>query len=117
MRRTDLFLPSWRASRLRTVTPVFRSLFKQGIDMDHGSKSRTKRSVLHEPLAFRYLGLILFLAVYFVRPEDWIPGLKGIPLAKITGILIFLAMVFPVLKIRWNLPQEIIFLSLLVAQL
>ena len=85
--------------------------------MDHGSKSRTKRSVLHEPLAFGYLGLILFLAVYFVRPEDWIPGLKGIPLAKITGILIFLAMVFPVLKIRWNLPQEIIFLTLLVAQL
>ena len=85
--------------------------------MDHGLKSRTKRSVLREPLAFGYLGLILFMAVYFLRPEDWIPGLIGIPLAKITGILILLAMVFPALQIRWDLPQEIIFLTLLVAQL
>jgi O-antigen ligase len=85
--------------------------------MDQGLKSRTKRSNLREPLAFAYVGLILFMVVYFVRPEDWIPGLIGIPLAKITGILIFLSLVFPLLRIRWHVPQEIIFLILLVVQL
>src|SRR5215469_7835871 len=85
--------------------------------MDQGLKSIAKRSNLREPLAFAYVGLILFMVVYFVRPEDWIPGLIGIPLAKITGILIFLAMFFPFLQIRWHMPQEIKFLTLLVAQL
>src|SRR5215469_9087637 len=85
--------------------------------MDQGLKSIAKRSNLREPLAFAYVGLILFMVVYFVRPEDWIPGLIGIPLAKITGILIFLAMFFPFLQIRWHMPQEIMFLTLLVAEL
>src|SRR5215470_10397985 len=85
--------------------------------MDQDLKLRVKRSNLREPLAFAYVGLILFMAVYFARPEDWIPGLIGVPLAKITGILIFLAMFFPFLQIRWHMPKEIVFLTLLVAQL
>ena len=85
--------------------------------MDQDLKSRAKRSNLREPLAFAYVGLILFMVVYFARPEDWIPGLIGVPLAKITGILIFLAMFFPFLQIRWHMPKEIVFLTLLVAQL
>jgi O-antigen ligase len=85
--------------------------------MDQGLKSLAKRSNLREPLAFAYVGLILFMVVYFVRPEDWIPGLIGIPLAKITGILIFLGLFFPLLQIRWHMPREIMFLALLVAEL
>jgi len=57
------------------------------------------------------------MVVYFARPEDWIPGLAVVPLAKIAGILILLALVFSFGDIRWHMPQEVIFLSLLVFQL
>lgn len=55
--------------------------------------------------------------VYFARPEDWIPGLSAVPLAKIAGVLIFLALIFSVGNIRWYVPREVIFLTLLVVQL
>ena len=52
-----------------------------------------KRSHRREPLGFAYFGLILFMVVYFARPEDWIPALAAVPLAKIAGILILLALI------------------------
>ena len=85
--------------------------------MEQASKSDVKRSNRREPLGFAYFGLVLFMVVYFARPEDWIPGLAAVPLAKITGILILLALVFSFSNIRWHMPREIIFLSLLVVQL
>jgi len=42
------------------------------------------------PLA--YGALVIFCLVYFYRPEDFIPGLDYIPLAKISGILAFIAL-------------------------
>jgi O-antigen ligase len=87
------------------------------MDVDQDSKSSAVRSNRREPFAFAYFGLILFLIVYFIRPEDWVSPLSRVPLARITGILIFVALVFPFLRIRWRLPEEIIFLILLVAQL
>lgn len=57
------------------------------------------------------------MVVYFARPGDWIPGLAAIPLAKITGILIVLALAFSFGQIRWHMSPEIIFLTFLVAQL
>src|SRR5262249_3056805 len=57
------------------------------------------------------------MVVYFARPEDWIPGLAVVPLAKITGIMMLLALVFSFSQIRWHMPVEVIFLALLVAQL
>ena len=85
--------------------------------MEHVSKSDAKRSKRHEPLGFVYFGLILFMVVYFVRPQDWIPALAAVPLTKITAILILLALVFSFHAIRWHMPQEVIFLSLLTVQL
>jgi hypothetical protein len=80
-------------------------------------KPSVKRKKRREPLVFAYIGLILFMVVYFARPEDWIPGFAGLPLAKITGVLILLALVFSFNDIRWRIPQEIVFLVLLVVQL
>jgi hypothetical protein len=40
-----------------------------------------------EPQAGAFFWLSAFFFVYCARPEDWIPGMKLIPLAKITGIL------------------------------
>ena len=85
--------------------------------MEQVSKTEVKHSSRREPLGFAYFGLVLFLVVYFARPEDWIPGLGAVPLAKITGILVLLALVFSFNSIRWRMPQEVGFLSLLVVQL
>ena len=34
-----------------------------------------------------FFWLSAFFVVYCARPEDWIPGLKFIPFAKVTAIL------------------------------
>jgi O-antigen ligase len=80
-------------------------------------KASTKRRIGREPLAFAYWGVVLFMIVYFARPEDWIPGLSAIPLAKISGVLILVALAFSFQSIRWRMPLEITFLALMVAQL
>lgn len=70
-----------------------------------------------KPLRLAFFGLVLFMVVYFARPEDWITGLAAFPVAKITGILIFLALPFALSNIRWHLPPEVLLLCLLVGQL
>ena len=40
-----------------------------------------------DPTKSAFLWLSGFYVVYCARPEDWIPGLKLFPLAKITAIL------------------------------
>jgi len=79
--------------------------------------SAVKRSNRLNPLGFACFGFVLFNVVHFARPEDWIPGLTAVPLAKITGILIVLALVFSFSIIRCRMPWEVTFLSLLVVQL
>jgi hypothetical protein len=70
-----------------------------------------------ETLGLVFAGLMAFLAVYFLRPEDWIPGLESVHLGKITGILTLLALVFSFRDIRWRVPREIVLLLLLTIQL
>lgn len=55
--------------------------------------------------------------VYFARPEDWIPGLAAVPLAKLSGILILCALLFSFSSVRWYIPLEATLLFLLVVQL
>ena len=55
--------------------------------MEEVLTSNVKRLSRREPLGFAFFGLILFMVVYFARPEDWIPGLGAVPLAKLTGAL------------------------------
>jgi O-antigen ligase len=81
------------------------------------TKPNLRGSIRSEPLGFPFLGLVLFMIVYFARPEDWIPGLAAVPLAKITGILIFVALGFSLGTIRWHVPRAVVFLALLVVQL
>jgi O-Antigen ligase len=45
-----------------------------------------------EPLAGAFFWLSTFYLVYCARPEDWIPGLKYAPLAKISGIFALLGL-------------------------
>jgi putative inorganic carbon (HCO3(-)) transporter len=68
-------------------------------------------------LAEAYVSLLLFMVVYCARPEDWIPGLSNVPLAKIAGVLALAAFVLSLGRIRQRLPNEVIFVILLTIQL
>lgn len=56
-----------------------------------------------------FFWLSSFYIVYCARPEDWIPGLGYIPLAKITAVLAFLGLLSSLSRAQrklWNLPRE-----------
>ncbi|PYU20870.1 MAG: hypothetical protein DMG32_21595 [Acidobacteria bacterium] len=85
-----------------------------------GAKDATsvrQRISRQRPLVGAYVSLLLFMVVYCARPEDWIPGLSVVPLAKITAILALLGLVFYVRYIRQRWPQEVIYLVFLIGQL
>jgi O-antigen ligase len=62
-----------------------------------------------ETLTGAFFWLSAFYFVYCARPEDWIPGLGYIPLAKITGFLALVWLLFNVGKAKRgfrDLPKE-----------
>ena len=69
------------------------------------------------PLFGAYAALLLFMCIYCARPEDWIPGMSHVPLAKIAAILALLALAVSLQHIRDRMPREVHFLILLTAQL
>jgi O-antigen ligase len=81
------------------------------------SASLRNHTSRRKPLVGAYVALLLFMGIYCARPQDWIPGLSALPLAKITGALALLALVFSLRHFRQRLPQEVIFLSFLIGQL
>lgn len=65
-----------------------------------------------------YRALVAFSLINFVRPEDFIPGLSVIPVAKITGGIALLALIFALPSARRRrLPVELKVLLLLLAQM
>lgn len=65
-----------------------------------------------------YHALVLFSIIYFVRPEDFIPGLDAVPLGKISGGIALLALVFVVpARQRHKLTIELKILLLLLADM
>lgn len=55
-------------------------------------KPAERLALPREPLAGAFWWLSAFYVVYCARPEDWIPGLDYIPLAKISGIFALLGL-------------------------
>ena len=53
---------------------------------ESGVLQRGKFSRLVDPTKGAFFWLSMFFVVYCARPEDWIPGLKYLPLAKITAL-------------------------------
>ncbi|HUO14441.1 MAG TPA: O-antigen ligase family protein [Verrucomicrobiae bacterium] len=81
---------------------------------------KKKLVTLGEPLKGVFFWLSAFYVVYCLRPEDWIPGLTYIPLAKISGILAAVG-----LLLSWgrtkrgfrDLPREAFYLIAIVVLL
>ena len=69
-----------------------------------------------EPLGGAYAWLLLFMVIYCARPEDWIPGLAIVPLAKIAGIFALIALLSAIKRVRQRPPREVIYLVLLLTQ-
>jgi putative inorganic carbon (hco3(-)) transporter len=82
-----------------------------------GAGAANRRLSRSKPLWGAYISLLLFMVIYCARPEDWIPGLSGVPLAKIAGAIVLLALIFSLPHIRRRLPREVFFLAILLGQL
>jgi O-antigen ligase len=65
-----------------------RVMANAGNISENASKTRSawKSFDVADPTKAAFFWLSAFFVVYCARPEDWIPGLKLIPLAKITAI-------------------------------
>jgi len=70
-----------------------------------------------QPVGAAYFWLLLFFVVYCARPEDWVPGLSVVPLARIAGVFCGLSFLASIPQLRRQLPRETVFLALLVFQL
>ena len=83
------------------------------VNTDSPSTWGKKRFAIQgEPLAGAFFWLSAFYLVYCARPEDWIPGLTYIPLAKISGIFALLGLVMSAGKTKRgfrDLPREAIY--------
>jgi O-antigen ligase len=70
-----------------------------------------------EPLKGAYFWLTVFYLVYCARPEDWIPGLYYVPLAKISGLFAIVGLLLSLGRSKRglrDLPREAVYLSLLI---
>jgi putative inorganic carbon (hco3(-)) transporter len=81
------------------------------------SRLRRKIASPKARLSEAYISLLLFMVVYCARPEDWIPGLGILPLAKISGLLALIAFLLSLDQIRGRLPREVLLVILLTGQL
>lgn len=91
------------------------AILRKGIPV---AKSSQRGALKGEPLGGAFFWLSVFYAVYCVRPEDWIPGLAYLPLAKISTVLALVALIMSVGRSKrrfLDLPREAIyFLGIIV---
>jgi O-antigen ligase len=65
-----------------------------------------------------YGALVAFVWLYYYRPEDFIPGLAYVPMAKITGIFAIVALLFGMLSSgKFKIPRAVQLLWLLLLQM
>jgi len=73
-----------------------------------------------EALGGAFFWLSAFYLVYCARPEDWIPGLSYVPLAKISGVFALLGVLTSLGKTKRgfrDLPKEAIYLLIMIGLL
>ena len=104
-------------NKLRAATPrVAGSLVRYAIAAEASAPplDSVKRQ---EPLKGAYFWLTVFFVVYCARPEDWIPGLHSVPLAKISGVFAIIGLLLSVGRSKRGLrdfPREALYLLLLI---
>ena len=84
------------------------------------SGRRTSSFQVADPTRKAFFWLSAFFVVYCARPEDWVPGLKFFPLAKITAILAMWGLFNSLGKTKRtfrDLPKEATLLLLMIGLL
>jgi O-antigen ligase len=83
------------------------------IDKDYLGAAKKERT-----LSGAFFWLSAFYLVYCLRPEDWVPGLGYVPMAKITGVFAILGLLSSLGKTERgfkDLPREAKYLFLIIA--
>ena len=81
----------------------------------YGPLASRLRYVSENRKTLAYRALVLFSYIYFLRPEDFIPGLSYVPIGKISGGIALLALIFGTRpKDRAKIPIELKLLALLL---
>jgi putative inorganic carbon (HCO3(-)) transporter len=101
---------------------IYRDIMRahgSGKSAEAGLKAMPAREIAsRSSFSLSFYSLTLFMLVYFLRPEDWIPSIQILPMAKITVIVCVIG--FAVAGLRGDLtrpPREIGILALLFGQL
>jgi putative inorganic carbon (hco3(-)) transporter len=100
-----------------TTTPEPSLLGSDEISTDSVREDDDRGPDQPQPSTGAYFWLVLFFFVYCARPEDWVPGLAVLPLAKIAGAFCALSFLASLPQLSRHLPRESIYLALLVFQL
>ena len=82
------------------------AVLEKAVPKDRWTRKLVAKSA---PLKGAFFWLSAFYVVYCARPEDWIPGLKYLPLAKISGAFAFLGLLLSAGKTKRSLrdlPKE-----------
>ena len=90
------------------------------IDRGQRNPGKTEAGPKHAQLTGAFFWLSAFYVVYCSRPEDWIPGLRFIPVAKVTGIFALLGLLSSLGRTQRkfkNLPRESFYLMGLIGVL
>jgi O-antigen ligase len=77
----------------------------------------SKRPTIAENLkimAGAFFWVEMFFILYLIRPEDWIPGLHVIPVAKVVGVFAIVALILSMGQIKQGIPREVYYLCALV---
>jgi O-antigen ligase len=85
--------------------------------MDRGTGGMKPPAKTRDMLAGPFFWLSAFYFVYCIRPEDWIPGLHDVPLAKLTALPAIVALLLSTGRVKRgfrDLPKEGFYLLLLV---
>jgi O-antigen ligase len=101
---------------MQTRVPKNGSQAAQEISRDFRNHPATQK----DPLRGAFFWLSAFYLVYCSRPEDWIPGMRYLPLAKITGIFAVLGLISSWGKTQRkfkDLPRESFYLLALIGVL
>jgi O-antigen ligase len=83
-----------------------------------GFSTRVRSAVSKVRRPFVYGSLVVFAWLYYYRPEDFIPGLDYIPMARIAGVIGLVALIFGMMSgVNSKIPAAQKYLLLLLAQM
>ena len=104
-------------NELRTAMPRLPGSLDRYAIAEESSAPSVDSVKESEPLKGAYFWLTVFFVVYCARPEDWIPGLHSVPLAKISGVFAIIGLLLSVGRSKRGLrdfPREALYLLLLI---